>query len=333
MDNPTKKDDGMKGLATRIFWVIAFVVMMLACCEGLVRHYPNSYSLKAAWLATHAHEATTLVMGSSRSYYGINPHLLGQQAFSVANVSQNPEYDLFLLQQYYNNNKHQLRNVILDIGFTGLFNGPLEDDEWGRAIYYRVYMDYDKHSRWSRYGFECCNMRQVNKKFLPALRYLLTGHAEVNCDSLGFGIPTTRPDEVNLSSLQASADRVFSQYSGIHWEYVLRNRADLERVAAFCQQHGIQLFVVSTPVWQGYQRRIGGTELAVLDSTCRILSQKYGAVCRDYASDPRFSDIENFSDCSHLSRLGADRLTRILMEEFPQLKNDAPMLCRRQPQN
>ena len=310
----------MRRFVTRILMFLVVMLAVMACCEALVRHYPNSYSLKTAWMDSHSPEVRTLVLGNSHNYYGIDPVELGPQAFNLANVSQNPEYDWFLLQKYYGQNTHQLKNVIIAVDFTRYFDGPLEDDEWGRAIYYRVYMGYGKHSPLSRYGAEWCCLSQFNKKFIPALRYLFTGEARVNCDSLGFGITTTQPQDVSEASLQTSADRVFDHYNGFDVAHVRYNHDYLVRIARWCQSNGINLILVAPPVWPGYYQRIGASELNTLATTFDEMSRSYGAHCHDYANDPRFIAIDNFSDCSHLSSIGAKRFTHIMLDDFASLR-------------
>ena len=312
----------MKRFVTRILMFLMLLLLVMAGGEALVRHYPNSYSLKAKWMDAHSHEVRTLVMGNSHNYYGINPAVLGAQSFNLANVSQNPEYDWFLLKKYYGDDIHKLQNVLIAVDFTRFFDGPLEEDEWGRAIYYRLYMGYNKHGFLSRYAMEWCCLPQFNKKFTAAVRYLFTGQAQVNCDSLGFGITTTPPEEVTNASLQASADRVMAHYGGIRTDYVNYNLQYLDSIAAFCRHNGIGLIVVAPPVWDGFYKRIGERErLLLADAFDRL--QTEGAECHDYACDPRFAAIDNFSDCSHLSRKGADMFTKILMEDFPQLRHIA----------
>lgn len=80
------------------------------------------------------------------------------KTYNLCQVSQIFEYDEYLLKRYAPKLK-KLREVILIADNSNLFDAPLEQTEWFRCIYYRLYMDYPKHSLWSKYGFELSNVQ------------------------------------------------------------------------------------------------------------------------------------------------------------------------------
>lgn len=300
--------------------IVAIVSGILLMGEFIVRHYPNSYRLKAEYMEAHARHVKTLILGNSHNYYGVSPGVIGPGAFNLANVTQMPENDLALLEKYYANDAYELKNVILAIDFTGFFTARLEKEDPIRVAYYQIYMGCGTHGWFSKYGLELFNISKFRLKLFPALEYLITGNYEINCDSLGCGIPSTKPEDVTVEHMKRSCNNVFAHYPGIVKENVAYNHYYLGKLGKFCRDRNIRLILVSPPVWIEYYNRIGKQELSLIAAEARRMQRDYGAEYANYMADPRFSTLDNFSDASHLSRLGAERFTRVLMADFGDLR-------------
>ena len=124
----------------------AIIAVLLGCCELMVRNSPNTYTLKKNWMISHSGGVKTLITGNSHSYYGIKPDAMGDSVFNIANVSQGHECDYFLLTRF-EPQLSNLKNLIVIVDESNIFDPPFEDaKEWFRAIYYKIYYGYDKHS-------------------------------------------------------------------------------------------------------------------------------------------------------------------------------------------
>lgn len=77
----------MKGFLRLLLTFSALVTLTLAAGECYVRHLPNPARDKHEWMLAHSREVRTLVLGSSHTFYGLDPALLGPHAFSLAQVS------------------------------------------------------------------------------------------------------------------------------------------------------------------------------------------------------------------------------------------------------
>ncbi|MBQ0158537.1 MAG: hypothetical protein KBS47_05995, partial [Bacteroidales bacterium] len=60
------------------------VAMLIAAGEAYVRRLPNPARDKHTWMQRHSPEVETLVLGSSHTFYGIDPSRLGEHAYSLA---------------------------------------------------------------------------------------------------------------------------------------------------------------------------------------------------------------------------------------------------------
>lgn len=292
------------------------LVLLAAAGEALVRHYPNSYSYKSQWMDRHADSVQTLLMGASHIYYAVIPDSLAPASFNLSNVSQLYEYDWFLLNRYAAR-LTSLRNLVLVVDDCAPFDAPMEQlpEDWYRCIYYRLYMDYDKHSRWSKYGFELSSYPTFRRKLVPALRYALAGQATIDCDSLGFGTAFGTPERFDSLAMQHDSDIAIERHRCKDWALVERNRDYLSKIARWCQQRGVRLVLVTTPMWQGFYRQIGQRQLDVMHSLAQQCVDRYGAIYKDYMRDARFQGTD-FHDGDHLSRQGAEKFTRILRDEM-----------------
>ena len=97
----------MKRFLTYSALFLAIMLSIIAVAEMVSRAYPNSYAYKKAWMDANAERVRTLILGGSHTYYAVKPDLLGANAFSLANVSQAPEYDYWLLSTYI----HRCKNL------------------------------------------------------------------------------------------------------------------------------------------------------------------------------------------------------------------------------
>ena len=122
-------------IKTSIF--AAIILVILATGEIVVRNLPNSYSYKHRYIKEHGESMSTLILGSSHTYYGIKSDELGDSVFNLANVSQTPDLDLELLRQYIGDLKN-LRRVVMPISYFTFVDLRLEETpEWFRCIQYK----------------------------------------------------------------------------------------------------------------------------------------------------------------------------------------------------
>lgn len=306
----------------RFIKYMSFIVLMLACvalaCETIVRHYPNSYKLKASVAQSCADDVQTLIFGNSRTYYGINPSEMTGKALNLANVSQTLEYDSFMLEHYFADHHSNLKNVIVQVDYSNLFDVPLEQSswDWNRCTYYKLYAQCDKHSWFSKYSLELLCPSRFRSKLPEAVKYVLTGRAQLDCDSLGFGQTTTRRFDAGRMShaTQSGLDR----YNAIHLDMQEYNAQFLRKICTFCKQAGVRIIIVSMPIWRELYQAKGHDEEPLISEILTECKQQFGAEVRNYMADPRMRD-EDFVDAVHLSPQGAKHFTSLLQEDFGPL--------------
>lgn len=296
----------------------AIIALLLGCCELLVRHTPNSYTLKNNWVMRHGQGVKTLITGNSHTYYGIKPDAMGDSVFNIANVSQGHEYDYFLLTKL-GPQLTNLKNLIVIVDESNIFDPPLEDaKEWFRAINYKVYYGYDKHSDFSIYNFEISDYSTFPLKFQRSKNYFLGDSIAPDCDSLGWGCTFPTPERFDTTWMKSDAKHTLEVHSCKNWANVDYNEQYLNKIGEWCNRHNINIIVITTPMWDEYVDMISDRQLSTMYDVVNRFTHKYKATYKDYLRDPRFGG-RDFHDSDHLSELGAEKFSRILKQDFPEL--------------
>lgn len=288
--------------------------ILLAIAEALVRHYPNSYRFKSQWMEANAQRVSTLILGGSHTYYALKPDMLGDSVFSLANVTQHPEYDYWLLEKHIERMPH-LRTVIMPVDESNAFDPPLEDgDEWHRCTYYHIYMGYPKHKNNPKYSFELSNITAFNLKLWPAVKYAAIGESALDCDSTGFGCNYVTPATFDIGYMERNAATTYARHS--HTAATIEyNTHYLYKIAALCCERNIKLVLLTTPMWDKYLEQYDPSVFNTIHRVAGKCVSQYGADYRDYMRDERFRGVD-FHDASHLSRQGAEKFTTIVKADF-----------------
>lgn len=120
-------------------FVLPFVVVF-SYAEYQLRHkhFVSSYAAKKYYLQQQLDSVEILVLGSSQSFYGINPVCFSKRCFNLANVSQTLYYDRRLTQLYLQQ-LPQLKTVIINIAYFSFFYQLYDIKEKWRDDYYRAH--------------------------------------------------------------------------------------------------------------------------------------------------------------------------------------------------
>ena len=259
----------------------------------------------------NANEVETLILGSSHSYYGIQPKYLKGKAFNLANPSQLLEQDLFLLK-YWSDKYMKLKTVILPISYFSLFAKDLASY---RCRYYRIYMDCDLYPSYSfSYNFEIAEPKTALFKFR---KYIFGISEEVDwfCDKYGneaFNSISNRMADWNKNDKRDAA-------SAKTWEYIQKNYRILEDLIKFCKDRDINFVMITTPCWHTYCSYLEKRQLKKMYSIIHELQQKYEFPYFNYLQDNRFI-ANDFFNGSHLSEIGEIKFTKILNEDIRSIE-------------
>lgn len=298
-------------LKTILFLIPLFVIAVVA--ETFVRSIPNSYRYKKEWMDVHKDSVYTLLLGDSH-IFKLSPSNL-KNSFNLSNVSQQLEYDYWLLSKYFCDSL-SLRTVILSFDYHSAFFTEFENKkgaDWNKAIYYNLYMDYPKHSCLSKYHYEiACPRFMLSKIGKFSYSQIKGKEFDMGCDSLGRDTMDRRVD-FSDKHIKKRVLNLDDETEKINFN---RNVYYLEKTIEFCNVHKIRILLINTPYWHRLNENLPHNRLEMIADVVSHLKDKYNVEYLDYREDKRFTYCkEYFRDPDHLSFEGAERFMKILTEE------------------
>ncbi len=298
----------MRLFLKKILWFSLLVTGLLLIGEFIVRSIETSYIYKAEWLRKNGDKVNTLVLGSSHTYYGVNPSILGDSAFNLANISQTPEYDFAMLKEFHPYMKN-LKRVILPVSYFTFRDPVLEEMDRGLCVQYKVGMKLPLHSDYSLYNLCLTDF----KSYSGRLRNLVASQELNRCDSLGFGLGfdlSHRDANWKMGAKERAKD--LTQDSPGRASVVEKV---LEELTDYCRKHNIEVIFITTPVWSGFREAMNDGQYREMRAEINEIKMERGIRYFDFFSSEDFTD-EDFHDSDHLSDIGAEKLTRMLRDSL-----------------
>lgn len=293
-----------------IFRLVLFAMLILlplGAGEIYVRSLPNPTKSKHAYLKSKSHEIDVLILGNSHTYYGVNPAILSERAYSAAQVSQTLKYDNWILATYPFDSLH---TVVLPISDFSLYEELEDGDEWYLASRYRLYMECDIHSRLSMYDWECTAF----PVFCEKLKSLwIPPHMQWN--SYGQGLEYTFANRPSNEDWDNGAERAKRNYYR-NLEKGDKGVAYLESIARMCEEQKALLVILQTPLRPSYINHQSLDQVSDTQSRLKTFFKEFPHTrMLDLRSDLRF-EATDFYDSDHLNTDGADKLSFILADSL-----------------
>jgi hypothetical protein len=305
-------------------------VLLWAVLEWGMARVPDSHTLKHERLEALAGEVDTLILGASESYYGIVPRQLDGIAFNLANTSQSLYYDDQLVTRLLPR-LPRLRRVVLPISYFTLYLQTYDHPEsWRQYQFYQgwgippaPWADRFDVRMWSRVALYSPRVA------LEQLRRRFRGTLAPEVDDRGW---YRVPEETSYELSPAGASEVLSRHHGyMHDVYLSGNAATLEHMVALLRGRGVDVVLLTMPVWPTYQVGMRPTYRDRTRAVVDRLVREYGVRYLSFLHEPRLT-AEDFMDCDHLSARGAAHFTGLLQEALGPLQpGSAPGTAARGP--
>lgn len=303
------------------FVLFAILILLpLGVGEIYVRSLPNPTKSKHAHLMAKSREIEVLILGNSHTYYGINPAILSERAYSAAQVSQTLKYDNWILGAYPFDS---LQTVVLPVSDFSLYEELENGDEWYLANRYRLYMNCEIHPCLSVYGWECTAF----PVFCEKLKSLWTP-SRMQWSSYGQGLEYTfanRRPGGDWDNGEERAKRNYYKDLGNGEKGV----AYLESIARKCEKQKAVLVILQTPLRPSYLQHQNPEQVSDTQSRLRTFFKDFPQTrMLDLRADLRF-EAKDFYDSDHLNTDGADKLSFILADSLEAWQSESSV----QPEN
>lgn len=301
----------MRKLLFKLVLFLLLVSVSILAVECFVRYnIPNVYRCKNDWLSKNSSAVELLVLGNSHSYYGICPERLSRKSYNAAIVSQTLQYDCFILQHY---SFSSLKDVIVNVDISNVFDPPLSEREGYRCAYYTVYMGCPASFMDLNSHLEVMSPGALRRKITS---YLQEGDGCLTCSPLGYGFDYVLESRSASALSDENAEKRVAELISDRWrENFDMNIASLMQIADFCSKRDIRLTVISTPLHERLRNHIPPAIAEVIGRTLQGLSHKGCFRYLDFSDDSSFND-DAFFDIDHLSDVGAVQFTEIINSEL-----------------
>ena len=297
-----------------------FGLLVVAMCMGiewLLFLRPNEYSYKKGYVEKNADGIRTLILGHSHAEMGIDPEYLGDSTFNFALSGRLHYYDAVLAERYIPRMKN-LKCVIWPLGYNFQYDSYYYHCLHKRkaaetpitSTYQCMYEKYMHITYNHSFPFEYWS-EIINSKLNYGLRLLGNTFKErMLQDPTGYDRhkPEEKTEEWKSSQLPSYVD-----YDSPETPLARQEGIDnMKRIARVCRDNGVRLLVITTPYYQTYRELLTKRGLQDMQACVDSMRAVYPQLeYRNYMADKRFIE-KDFFDSSHLTDVGAQKLTEII---------------------
>jgi hypothetical protein len=274
------------------------VAVLLCLFEAELRTIPNDFSYKKERMITDAQNIEVLILGSSHTFYGLNPEFISPHAFNAAYWSQTVDIDYKILEKYGGQMKN-LRCVIIPISLFSPYS-RIEGDKWRKhyIIYYGLKFGFESFS--PKNYFEICNGTFISK-IKRLISYYKDNKISLTVNETGFCPSYETLEEARWEeSGKDVAEQLHKNDRDIGY-----NEKILTSIIDWCAARNIQLLFFTPPAHKTYNDNFNAAELDEVFAYMQNLAQQndnvsYENFLFEYQDKPEY-----FFDPNHLNAAGA----------------------------
>lgn len=302
----------MKRLLVRFSIFILPIILIAILMETLLRNTPNDYLFKKNYLDENSTEIETLILGSSHSYYGLNPEYFKSNTFNASHISQSLNFDYEILNKY----KHQFRNlktIVLPISYFTLY-GKLESggESW-RVKNYVLYYGLNSSTSFTDSYEILSNRLKLNIKRL--VKYYLLGDSNITCNNLGWGTRynSNYARDLKKTGISAAKRHTREDINSIKYRQIFdENILILNSILQWGKNNGVKILLLTPPAYETYRKNLNAEQLnSTISTTAEICSKYENCIYENLLDDSSFV-AEDFYDADHLSEVGAKKLSELI---------------------
>lgn len=293
-------------IAKYIFILIVFILVGMIGYEFQLRKIPNDYKMKANYLKQKGEKVETLILGSSHTFYGVNPHLI-PKAYNLAHSSKSYDLDWEILKTYHKFLPN-LKTIILPSSYFSFVHVVGNSSQRHLLKNYDLYYGIDINEYDLSLNSELFSM-PFSDNIIRYKDYLLSENNKVTIDDKGF-VKKRRPFD---NQAYNSVKTVKKHTQKLSYENVNKNFLGLNHILDFADKNNIKVILVTTPVASIYRKNVDKEQYNYWKQTTKKLVNNYKNVkwVDLFANDSVFKKSD-FIDTDHLSLLGANKVTQEL---------------------
>ncbi len=279
-----------------------FTITIIA--DHFVRGVPNAYQFKYDKLTKNQEDFNTIILGSSHTYYDLNPDYFEKPTLNLANPSQDFKYDHYILEQSVAHIAN-LKTVILPVSYMSLFTDLGEP--W-RAYLYVYYFNYPIENWLNIRNYSATLTYPSKTKLLGALfDYYIKGNFQSTWSHLGWGEDYTDDDKTDL----ALYGKKMAKNHHLGNKYYGQNINLLNDMLKICKENHLKLILFFPPGHETYRKHFDPNRLQQIDTFLKTVEQDNQNVKYiNLLADDRFVPAD-FHDSDHLNHTGSKKLSQL----------------------
>ena len=272
--------------------------------EISLRKIPNDYQLKKEYLDKNASEINTLILGSSHTFYGLNPEYFSKKTFNAAYVSQSLDLDYKILKTYESKFKN-LKTVIIPISYFSLFETLETDIEKWRMKNYVLYYDFPIKTDLNN-QYEIFNS-DIKSNLKKTIKHYFLNKTYITSSNLGWGTNFNSKDKKEFKG-----EITAKKHTAKNFDLFENNLKSLQNIINLCRKKNISIIFITTPTHSSYYQNLNQIQLektlktiknlVLTNSNCTHINLMYS---NSYNND-------DFFDADHLNEKGAKKLSLFL---------------------
>ncbi len=284
------------------------VFLVWAGVETFYRTVETNYSKKHEVIQQQYESVEILILGSSHSYYGINPEYFNRKTYNFSNISQSLYFDELLLNKHLDSLK-ELKAVVLTIGyFTLTQRDDGSEDRW-RKYFYDQQMDVDvpSVSTFDPKKYSLALSRRFNSSVDLISEYVKKGTIITHHPN-GYGIQDSSDI---VQDKEAVSLNIARKHENGSMDYKV-NEDRLKRIVSSCERKGVQLYLVQMPAYSAYYEALNKEKwqmtvkvLETLDASSEMTNHV------NLTLHPSFTR-DDLRDADHLTNAGATKCSKLL---------------------
>ncbi len=291
----------MKKFNLKISVFLLPVVFAFLVLEILIRYIPNDYSYKKSYLDENAKNIETLILGSSHSYYGINPEYFKSNTFNASHISQSIDLDYKILYKY-KEDLTKLKRIVLPIDYFTFYYKLSTGIEFWRGKNYDIYYHINNSNRISDKAEILSIGLKKNIKRIKT-HYLKTQES-ITCSKLGYG--HLEVPQFNLEETGKASSLRHTYTTSIDFE---ENVAMLDLILKTAREMEVEVILLTSPAFKTYVENIDSGQLKITLGEINRLVQKYpNSSYFNFLADKSFTELD-FRDADHLNSAGSKKLS------------------------
>ena len=298
----------MKKFVFHLLKIILPILFFFLVLEIAIRKIPNDYQLKKDYLTRNASEINTLILGSSHTFYGLNPEYFTEKTYNAAYVSQSLDLDYEILNLYESKLKN-LKTVIVPISYFSLFETLETDVEKWRIKNYIIYYNFENKYNFTD-NFESLN-NDIKLNVKKAVKHYFRDESFITSSNLGWGTNFNFENKKALNGAFTAKKHTVKNFNLYD-----DNLKTLQKIIALCKENKIRIVFITTPTHESYYQNLNSIQLEKTTKTISdLVKNNSNCIYLNLLKSEKFTN-EDFYDADHLNEIGAKKLSLLLNNEI-----------------